>query len=58
MINIENAVEALKELQKYNRVHNDLESYLYEVVEWGLGNREKPLLYDFVEDKRLDRNAE
>lgn len=34
-----NAQKALQEIQKYNHIRSDLDSYLYEVVEWGLGNR-------------------
>lgn len=33
----EKAIRALKEIQKYNSIHNDLESYLFEVGEYGLG---------------------
>lgn len=32
----ERADEALRELKKYNRIHNDLEAYLYEIIQWGL----------------------
>ena len=37
---LENATIALKILQKYNHINNDLQAYLYEVGEYGLGNRE------------------
>ena len=33
--------EALEILQKYNRIRNDTEAYLYTVAEWGLGICEK-----------------
>lgn len=35
------AIEALEEIKKYNRLRNDLDAYLYEVTNWGLGIREK-----------------
>jgi len=31
------AVYALETIQHYNRVHNDLEAYLYDLAEWGMG---------------------
>ena len=39
----ENSVEALKILQSLNPIRNDVDAYLYDIAEWGLGNRnEKP----------------
>lgn len=37
---LERARAALGILQKYNPLHNDLEAYLLEVGEWGLGQRD------------------
>ena len=34
-----NPAIALKEIQKYNNLHNDLDTYLFEIAEWGLGIR-------------------
>jgi hypothetical protein len=34
-------VLTLKELQQFNRLRNDIDAYLYELVEWGLGNKDK-----------------
>lgn len=34
--------EALEILKKFNRLRNDLDAYLYEVIEWGLGMASKP----------------
>ena len=34
------AIEALEEIKKRNRLRNDLDAYLYEVANWGLGIRE------------------
>ena len=36
-----NAREALEEIQKYNRIGNDLDAYLYELTEWALGKQEE-----------------
>jgi len=33
--------DALKITHRYNRLSHDLDAYLYEVVEWGLGNIEQ-----------------
>ena len=45
---LEKAREALREINQYNLIHNDLEAYLYEVTKWGLGVLdEKPKLEDF-----------
>ena len=32
------AYEALREINKYNRIHNDLEAYLFDLAEWGMGD--------------------
>ena len=35
--------QALEEIRHFNRIHNDLEAYLFEVAEYGLGMiEEKP----------------
>jgi hypothetical protein len=34
------ACEALSEISRYNRVRNDLEAYLADVAEWGMGEME------------------
>lgn len=34
-----NAHLALSEIQKYNGIHNDLEAYLFDLTEWGMGER-------------------
>ena len=34
------ATTALEEIQNYNGLRNDLDAYLYEIAEWGLGLRE------------------
>lgn len=48
MIKAVKAVNALKIIQEFNRLHNDKEAYLYEVAEWGLGaRRTKPNPEDF-----------
>jgi hypothetical protein len=31
---------ALTEIKRFNRIHNDLESYLFDLAEWGLGERD------------------
>lgn len=40
-IQMDKLISTLKEMQEFNNLKNDLDSYLYELVEWGLGNREK-----------------
>ena len=35
------AYAALKELNARNPLHNDLEAYLFDVAEWGLGQRDE-----------------
>ena len=35
------AHEALEEINKYNRLGNDLDSYLFDLAEWGMGERDK-----------------
>ena len=48
MIDLEKAHEALTEVQKFNPLHNDLEAYLFALVEWGLGiEDEKPNKADY-----------
>lgn len=43
-----NAREALEEIQKYNRIGNDLDAYLYELTEWALGKqKDKPNPKDY-----------
>lgn len=40
--------EALREYQRYNELHNDLEAYLYAMGEWALGeDPEKPNKEDY-----------
>jgi len=39
--------EALEILKKYNRLRNDLEAYLYYVIEWALGEGPKPNPKDY-----------
>ena len=46
----DNATTALKEIQKRNRLRNDLDAYLYEVVNYGLGNQEKPDPADYGQE--------
>ena len=41
------ATEALKILKKYNPLRHDTDAYLFEIVDWGLGKREKPSPVDF-----------
>jgi len=43
-MNIKDAKVALEEIKKYNRINNDLESYLFAVANWGLGKEEKPII--------------
>ena len=31
------AQEALKEIKAFNRLRNDLDAYLYDLAEWGIG---------------------
>lgn len=38
----ENMKEALEILKKYNRLRNDLDAYLYDVIEWALEGKLKP----------------
>ena len=45
---LDRAYTAITILQKYNRIHNDLEAYLWEVAEWGSGIRkDKPNPKDY-----------
>lgn len=40
--------EALKIIQAFNGMRNDLDAYLYDIAEWGLGKRkDKPKKEDF-----------
>ena len=32
---------ALQEINRYNRMHNDLEAYLFEIAKWGMGETEE-----------------
>lgn len=42
------ALTALDELKRWNRIHNDLEAYLFEVARWGQGETdEQPKPEDF-----------
>lgn len=36
------AYAALEEINHYNRIHNDLDAYLYVVAEWGMGGEPFP----------------
>lgn len=44
---MENAIEALKIINKFNRIRNDIEAYLYSIAEWGIGKAPKPDPKDF-----------
>ena len=45
---MEKAIEALEEIKKFNRLHNDLDAYLYEIANWGLGIiKDKPDKEDY-----------
>ena len=41
MSNYTKMVFALTVLRNYNRLKNDLDAYLYEITEYGLGNRKE-----------------
>ena len=41
------AVEALEIIGTYNRIRNDLEAYLHDVIQWGQGRGPKPKPEDF-----------
>ena len=41
------ACDAILILDKYNPLRNDLDAYLHEVAQWGLGRRLKPKPEDF-----------
>lgn len=38
----ENMKEALEILKRYNRLRNDLDAYLYDIIEWALEDKPKP----------------
>ncbi len=40
-------IEALKILWTYNPIRNDLDAYLLDVINWGLGKQGKPNPKDF-----------
>lgn len=46
-IALKNARATLETINKYNRCNNDLQAYLHEVAEWGLGKKDKPNAEDF-----------
>lgn len=51
-LKLERAHTALKEIKKYNPLHNDLEAYLYDMAEWGMGNlevRPSPSIFGLME---------
>lgn len=35
---LERAIEALKILLEFNRIRNDLDAYLFDIIQWGLGD--------------------
>jgi hypothetical protein len=39
---IQRLEEALSEHQRFNRIGNDLDSYLWNMAEWAFGREEKP----------------
>lgn len=46
------AHEALREINFYNRIGNDLDSYLFELAEWGTGEideRPQPAAYGLMD---------
>ena len=36
------ARSALIEINKFNRINDDIEAYLFNIAKWGLGEAEKP----------------
>jgi len=40
------AYEALRECNKYNHVNSDLQAYLFDKVEWGLGENTRDVKID------------
>ena len=43
-----NARQALAEINEYNHIRNDLDAYLFDLAEWGLGLRkDRPNKKDF-----------
>ncbi len=48
MEEIDRMREALEEIKKFNVLRNDIDAYLYEMVNWGLGiNKGKPNPQDY-----------
>jgi len=43
---VANMKEALEINKKYNHIRNDLDAYLFDLIEWALGNEEKPEPYE------------
>ena len=42
------AREALREINRHNRLNNDLDAYLFDLAEWGIGETdERPKLESF-----------
>lgn len=39
--------EVITELKRYNKLHNDLDAYLFQLCEYALGQDEKPIKEDF-----------
>ena len=48
------AIEALEEYQRFNRIKNDFDAYLFAMGEWALMGKEKPKHRDFFRQKRED----
>lgn len=47
---------ALAEIRRFNRLRTDLDAYLYEVINYGLGKRkEAPLPSDYGLDQEVTR---
>ena len=44
MTDLERAQEALYILREFNNIKNDTDAYLWDIIEWGLGERrERPV---------------
>jgi hypothetical protein len=39
MTELERAQEALYILREFNNIKNDIDAYLWDIIEWGLGER-------------------